>query len=199
MADEHPIDITPTTTAIINMTSSNNSSSNSTTTPPPLPLRSPIRIGDHSLYPILKTLIAQQQRLFAGSPQAAEAAFESVVADIVLSPAEAENYLTERIIGISDATMELEQLVQSIDSPPTVIFQDLDARLRHVEEQSREAAAQAEDGEGRRKVGIPQRAQELLMAWIKEHQTHPYPNDDEKDDLMLATGITPTQLNNWFA
>ena len=38
----------------------------------------------------------------------------------------------------------------------------------------------------------------ILREWLFEHPHHPYPNDDEKDELCLRTNLTIPQLNNWF-
>ncbi|KAF5750902.1 BEL1-like homeodomain protein 9 [Tripterygium wilfordii] len=46
--------------------------------------------------------------------------------------------------------------------------------------------------------GLPERAVSVLRAWLFEHFLHPYPMD--KDKLMLAkqTGLTRSQVSNWF-
>lgn len=31
-----------------------------------------------------------------------------------------------------------------------------------------------------------------------EHFTHPYPNEDEKQQLAIDNGITVSQVTNWF-
>lgn len=45
---------------------------------------------------------------------------------------------------------------------------------------------------------LPKKSVEILKNWLKDHFTHPYPNDSEKDELSKMTGLTLTQVNNWF-
>lgn len=54
-------------------------------------------------------------------------------------------------------------------------------------------------------VGGPRRGQKLdvhasqtLRRWIIAHQHNPYPDEDEKDELALQTGLRIEQINNWF-
>ena len=37
-----------------------------------------------------------------------------------------------------------------------------------------------------------------MKAWLFEHFSHPYPSEDEKLALASRTGLTPTQIANWF-
>ena len=41
----------------------------------------------------------------------------------------------------------------------------------------------------------------MLKGWMlsNEHFHYPYPKDEEKQQLVNATGITLKQLNNWFS
>ena len=47
---------------------------------------------------------------------------------------------------------------------------------------------------------IPADVVEYLKAWMMspEHVAHPYPNEQEKLDIMADTGIESKQLTNWF-
>lgn len=46
---------------------------------------------------------------------------------------------------------------------------------------------------------LPTDATAILKTWLFEHVDAPYPSDDEKADLMDRTGLTLTQVNNWFS
>lgn len=38
----------------------------------------------------------------------------------------------------------------------------------------------------------------ILMHWLKNHQSNPYPTSSEKQDLMDKTGLNREQINVWF-
>ena len=46
------------------------------------------------------------------------------------------------------------------------------------------------DGKPRKRRGnLPKETTDKLRAWFMAHLTHPYPTEDEKQDLMRATGL----------
>lgn len=38
----------------------------------------------------------------------------------------------------------------------------------------------------------------ILMHWLKNHQSNPYPTSAEKQELMEKTGLNRDQINVWF-
>lgn len=46
--------------------------------------------------------------------------------------------------------------------------------------------------------GLPERAVSVLRAWLFEHFLHPYPKDSDKLMLAKQTGLTRSQVSNWF-
>ncbi len=38
----------------------------------------------------------------------------------------------------------------------------------------------------------------VLMKWLEEHKSDPYPTDEEKQHLKSVTGLSSKQLNSWF-
>ncbi|CAO1618682.1 unnamed protein product [Parajaminaea phylloscopi] len=50
----------------------------------------------------------------------------------------------------------------------------------------------------RRRGKLPKDVTELLKGWLMEHSSHPYPNEDEKRRLCLSTGLSISQVSNWF-
>ncbi|CAI0411143.1 unnamed protein product [Linum tenue] len=46
--------------------------------------------------------------------------------------------------------------------------------------------------------GLPDHAVALLKSWLFEHFLHPYPTDSEKQILAQQTGLSRTQVSNWF-
>ncbi|XP_010557975.1 PREDICTED: BEL1-like homeodomain protein 1 [Tarenaya hassleriana] len=46
--------------------------------------------------------------------------------------------------------------------------------------------------------GLPERAVSVLRSWLFEHFLHPYPKDSDKVMLAKQTGLTRSQVSNWF-
>ncbi|CAK7325767.1 unnamed protein product [Dovyalis caffra] len=46
--------------------------------------------------------------------------------------------------------------------------------------------------------GLPDHAVAVLKKWLFEHFLHPYPTDSEKQALAQQTGLSRTQVSNWF-
>ncbi|EFC47934.1 homeobox protein PKNOX1-like protein [Naegleria gruberi] len=50
----------------------------------------------------------------------------------------------------------------------------------------------------KRRGNLPRHATNVLKSWLYSHFLHPYPTESEKKDLCMETGLTLTQVNNWF-
>ncbi|CAN4127325.1 unnamed protein product [Withania somnifera] len=46
--------------------------------------------------------------------------------------------------------------------------------------------------------GLPERSVFVLRAWLFEHFLHPYPSDVDKHILARQTGLSRSQVSNWF-
>lgn len=46
--------------------------------------------------------------------------------------------------------------------------------------------------------GLPERSVSILRAWMFEHFLHPYPKDADKMILARQTGLSRSQVSNWF-
>ncbi|KAA8534463.1 hypothetical protein F0562_031980 [Nyssa sinensis] len=46
--------------------------------------------------------------------------------------------------------------------------------------------------------GLPESSVSILRAWLFEHFLHPYPKDSDKIMLARQTGLTRSQVSNWF-
>ncbi|CAH2060902.1 unnamed protein product [Thlaspi arvense] len=46
--------------------------------------------------------------------------------------------------------------------------------------------------------GLPETAVSILRAWLFHHFLHPYPKDLDKEMLAKQTGLTKSQVSNWF-
>ncbi|KAI3336445.1 hypothetical protein HD806DRAFT_6084 [Xylariaceae sp. AK1471] len=55
------------------------------------------------------------------------------------------------------------------------------------------------DGKQRKRRGnLPKETTDKLRAWFVAHLHHPYPTEDEKQELMRQTGLLMNQISNWF-
>lgn len=45
---------------------------------------------------------------------------------------------------------------------------------------------------------LPVEAVRVLRSWLYQHQSYPYPTEQERDGLERQTGLDKTQISNWF-
>lgn len=50
----------------------------------------------------------------------------------------------------------------------------------------------------RRRGKLPKVVTDLLKTWLLDHASHPYPTEDEKRRLCSVTGLSISQVSNWF-
>ncbi|GAB2274549.1 hypothetical protein Dimus_009316 [Dionaea muscipula] len=77
------------------------------------------------------------------------------------------------------------------------------SRLRFVDHQLQQQRAlqhlgMVQHNAWRPQRGLPERAVSVLRAWLFEHFLHPYPKDSDKHLLAKQTGLTRSQVSNWF-
>ncbi|KAF7823179.1 BEL1-like homeodomain protein 1 [Senna tora] len=77
------------------------------------------------------------------------------------------------------------------------------SRLKYVDHHLRQHRALQQIGmmqpnAWRPQRGLPERAVSILRAWLFEHFLHPYPKDSDKVMLAKQTGLTRSQVSNWF-
>lgn len=76
-------------------------------------------------------------------------------------------------------------------------------RLRLVDQTLRQQRAfqqmtMMESHPWRPQRGLPERSVSVLRAWLFEHFLHPYPSDVDKHILARQTGLSRSQVSNWF-
>ncbi|OKL59208.1 hypothetical protein UA08_05918 [Talaromyces atroroseus] len=60
-------------------------------------------------------------------------------------------------------------------------------------------AGDALDSRGKRRRGnLPKPVTDVLRAWFHEHLDHPYPTEEDKQVFMNQTGLSISQISNWF-
>ncbi|WOK92496.1 BEL1-like homeodomain protein 7 isoform X1 [Canna indica] len=77
------------------------------------------------------------------------------------------------------------------------------SRLRYIDQQLRQQRTMQQFGmmqqhAWRPQRGLPESSVSVLRAWLFEHFLHPYPKDSEKLMLARQTGLTRSQVSNWF-
>uniref|UniRef100_A0A5B6ZTX5 Putative BEL1-like homeodomain protein 3 n=1 Tax=Davidia involucrata TaxID=16924 RepID=A0A5B6ZTX5_DAVIN len=77
------------------------------------------------------------------------------------------------------------------------------SRLRYVDQQLRQQRALQQLGmmqqhAWRPQRGLPESSVSILRAWLFEHFLHPYPKDSDKIMLARQTGLSRSQVSNWF-
>ncbi|KAK2755042.1 hypothetical protein FQN54_006570 [Arachnomyces sp. PD_36] len=50
----------------------------------------------------------------------------------------------------------------------------------------------------RRRGNLPKPVTDVLRAWFLEHLDHPYPSEEDKQMFITRTGLTISQISNWF-
>ena len=54
--------------------------------------------------------------------------------------------------------------------------------------------AKADDKLKRRRGNLPKSVTEILKTWFSDHIAHPYPSEEEKQELMCKTGLSMSQV-----
>ncbi|KAK4582610.1 hypothetical protein RGQ29_025704 [Quercus rubra] len=77
------------------------------------------------------------------------------------------------------------------------------SRLKYVDHHLRQQRALQQLGmiqhnAWRPQRGLPERSVSVLRAWLFDHFLHPYPKDSDKHMLAKQTGLTRSQVSNWF-
>ncbi|XP_008794014.2 BEL1-like homeodomain protein 7 isoform X1 [Phoenix dactylifera] len=77
------------------------------------------------------------------------------------------------------------------------------SRLKYIDQQLKQQRAMQQLGmvqhnAWRPQRGLPETSVSVLRAWLFEHFLHPYPKDSEKLMLARQTGLTRSQISNWF-
>ncbi|KAH9884479.1 hypothetical protein F4778DRAFT_561597 [Xylariomycetidae sp. FL2044] len=55
-----------------------------------------------------------------------------------------------------------------------------------------------ENKQRKRRGNLPKETTDKLRAWFLSHLLHPYPTEDEKQELLRVTGLQMNQISNWF-
>lgn len=50
----------------------------------------------------------------------------------------------------------------------------------------------------KRRGNLPKPTTDILRAWFHDHLDHPYPSEQDKQMFITRTGLTISQISNWF-
>ncbi|KAK3313431.1 hypothetical protein B0H66DRAFT_536698 [Apodospora peruviana] len=72
-------------------------------------------------------------------------------------------------------------------------FNHVDPYMRELQE-----SMNPDNKQRKRRGNLPKETTDKLRTWFVAHLQHPYPTEDEKQELMRQTGLAMNQISNWF-
>ncbi|PKA64039.1 BEL1-like homeodomain protein 7 [Apostasia shenzhenica] len=131
--------------------------------------------------------------------------------DVIAGPAAAKPYT---IVALQTISRHFRCLRDAINSQIDLTRKKLGeqdqngdsvrlSRLRYIDQQLRQQQVMQQYGTmqphaWRPQRGLPENSVSILRAWLFEHFLNPYPKDSEKLMLARQTGLTRSQVSNWF-
>ncbi|KAJ6800604.1 homeobox protein BEL1-like protein [Iris pallida] len=91
---------------------------------------------------------------------------------------------------------EKDPAIPGITKGETPRLKMLDQRIR--QQKVFQQGGAMESSPWRPQRGLPERSVTVLRAWLFEHFLHPYPSDVDKHILSRQTGLSRSQVSNWF-
>ncbi|RKF64306.1 putative homeobox domain-containing protein [Erysiphe neolycopersici] len=82
--------------------------------------------------------------------------------------------------------------------PPDLGHDMYAENLCHYNNDDGVAAREGETKPRKRRGNLPKDTTEKLRTWFLNHLEHPYPTEDEKQQLMDSTGLQMNQISNWY-
>ncbi|CAO2153176.1 unnamed protein product [Urochloa humidicola] len=155
--------------------------------------------------------VEQRYRQYHGQMQAVSSSFEAAA-----GAGSARTYTALALRTISRQFRCLRDAIAAqVRAASRALGEDADAavaagggrtvgsRLRYIDHQLRQQRAlqqlgMMQGGAWRPQRGLPERSVSILRAWLFEHFLHPYPKDSDKIMLAKQTGLTRSQVSNWF-
>ncbi|XP_031096191.1 homeobox protein BEL1 homolog [Ipomoea triloba] len=104
--------------------------------------------------------------------------------------------IVAQIKAIKKATSEKDTVAPGTTKGETPRLRALDQALR--QQRAFQQMTMMESHPWRPQRGLPERSVSVLRAWLFEHFLHPYPSDVDKHILARQTGLSRSQVSNWF-
>ncbi|KAJ6712514.1 HOMEOBOX PROTEIN BEL1-like protein [Salix purpurea] len=104
--------------------------------------------------------------------------------------------IVAQIHAAQKATGEKDPVAPGTTRGETPRLKVLDQALR--QQRAFQQMSMMESHPWRPQRGLPERSVSVLRAWLFEHFLHPYPSDVDKHILARQTGLSRSQVSNWF-
>ncbi|KAI3990712.1 hypothetical protein MKX01_023012 [Papaver californicum] len=104
--------------------------------------------------------------------------------------------IVDQIKAIKKAMGEKDPVAPGTTKGETPRLRLLDQTLR--QQRAFQQMTMMESHPWRPQRGLPERSVSVLRAWLFEHFLHPYPSDVDKHILARQTGLSRSQVSNWF-
>ena len=162
-------------------------------------------ISGHALHSSMIRL-ASEISTFLADPETEplfDASFEANIGETELEDDEVDQYVSTRTdklrqmaLGLSGIAKETDEKWQAAATNFRLSANLIKTHAKRIEESS--PSSEDDSSDLRHKGVMSPHTRDVLMDWLKRHLDHPYPDDDEKAELVLASGASWQQLNNWF-
>ncbi|EOA27132.1 hypothetical protein CARUB_v10023231mg [Capsella rubella] len=116
----------------------------------------------------------------------------------------------EQAAGLGSANAYTNMALQTISKKFRVVKDMICLQIKHINKllgkkecddeklKQLEKMADRHTNAWRPQRGLPEKAVSVLRSWLFEHFLHPYPRDLDKVMLAKQTGLTKSQVSNWF-
>ncbi|XP_061355310.1 homeobox protein BEL1 homolog [Gastrolobium bilobum] len=104
--------------------------------------------------------------------------------------------ILDQIEGTRKAMGEKDTVVAGTTRGETPRLRIIDQTLR--QQRTFQQINMMETHPWRPQRGLPERSVSVLRSWLFEHFLHPYPSDVDKHILARQTGLSRSQVSNWF-
>lgn len=142
-------------------------------------------------------LVAEQQIRYADFLHALnESAL--VLSDNFAQQLQQETLLPDTPLAGSDSVGNMTEAITQAPLTPNASCSSCTAQDMQQKKTIKREASCTKQKSRRPHAKLPQKATDILKKWLFEHANHPYPDEDEKEQLSLLTDLTLTQVSNWF-
>ncbi|GMJ06254.1 BELL 1 [Hibiscus trionum] len=149
--------------------------------------------------------VDRRYKVYCDQMKAAVSSFEAVAGTGAASvySALASKAMSRHFRSLRDGIVSQIQAMGEKDTVAPGTTKGETPRLRVVDQALRQQKAfqqmsTMESHPWRPQRGLPERSVSVLRAWLFEHFLHPYPSDVDKHILARQTGLSRSQVSNWF-